>query len=262
VNAFHQLNDRIALVIGEKYREQSDLFPNADSGTLLHNSFGLAADELLTSESMNANVEQRNNLQQYIGEFPTFVKGESINQLRKKRKKTRKLRNRGGDVHLPVGTAALARPTPTPPRNQLVSVGTNSINSRFHRNGLDRMGMAMIKGEAICLDYEDDEDEVIIVDDDEHKVKTEVKMEIKTEVQNVGARAVVNRHTKAVKKYLLGTDVSPADPMKFAIYSEIIKGNPFALDVIETTAENDMTVKQTRDSLEGVLHLDIKDKNN
>ena len=78
MNSFQNLNNQIALIAGEKYREQKDLFPHANHGSLLHNAAGLASHELMESETMNADIKVRNDLQQYVGSLPTFVKDESI----------------------------------------------------------------------------------------------------------------------------------------------------------------------------------------
>ena len=65
-----------------------------ESKTDMKNAMGMASLDLLTSQTMQSDVLLRNEMQKEVGDLDTFWNGESINDLRKKKKQ-----GRGNQIH-------------------------------------------------------------------------------------------------------------------------------------------------------------------
>ena len=92
MNSLASLKSEIIDLVDTHFVQQLSDFPESKKDKSLHNAVGMASLDVLTSQTMQGNVEKRNGLQKEIGDLGTFWNEKSINEMRKEKKKERRKR--------------------------------------------------------------------------------------------------------------------------------------------------------------------------
>ena len=237
MSAFASLESKIIDLVGSHCQQQMTDFPKIESKTNMKNAMGMASLDLLTSQTMQSDVLLRNEMQKEVGDLDTFWNGESINDLRKKKKaRKRKSNPLVSMAHKPL-PLNVATPTPSPKKKKQL-VKNADTNNRMYRNGLFE--------EILELSSDSDDDKEI----------NELKNEMGKEVEKVNDIAVElnNSHVSEVKQLLLtGTENSPADKYSFLAFSKVAKKDMVAIDVLATTSSMNITPNEAKKMLLNVV---------
>ena len=151
MNSLVSLKSEIIDLVGMHFMQQSSDFPERNKETGMHNAVGMASLDVLTSQTIQANVGKRNELQKEIGDLGTFWNERSIKEMRKDKKKEKRKRKSEpmiDGVHRPIESSSLITP-PVP-----VKAKKEMKNSRWNRNRLFDIG----EEEYVELSSDEDED--------------------------------------------------------------------------------------------------------
>ena len=142
MNSLSSLKSEIIDLVGMHFVQQSSDFPDSKKENAFHNAIGMASLDVLTSQTIQANVGKRNELQKEIGDLGTFWNEKSIKEMRKDKKKEKRKRKSEpmiDGVHRPIQSSSMITP-PVPVkvkkemRNEINNFG--GMNSRMYRNRL------------------------------------------------------------------------------------------------------------------------------
>ena len=84
MNSLVSLKSEIIDLVGMHFMQQSSDFPERNKETGMHNAVGMASLDVLTSQTIQANVGKRNELQKEIGDLGTFWNERSIKEKQAK----------------------------------------------------------------------------------------------------------------------------------------------------------------------------------
>ena len=230
MNSLVSLKSEIIDLVGMHFMQQSSDFLERNKETGMHNAVGMASLDVLTSQTIQANVGKRNELQKEIGDLGTFWNERSIKEMRKDKKKEKRKRKSEpmiDGVHRPIESSCLITP-PVP-----VKAKKEMKNSRWNRNRLFDIG----EEEYVELSSDDDKDE----DAKAHKKKNDGESKFQA-------------HLDGVKKILLiGTDSSPPDKYANRAFTKIARNDIVAIEVLRTTLNANISPNRAKKRLVEVV---------